>query len=479
MRKLEDELKAYSGTDMYPFHMPGHKRRGNAVFRTDITEIDGFDSLHDPEGILLEEMTFAADFYGTKDTFFLVGGSTCGILAAISAAVPAGGRILISRRSHISVYHAAYLRNLEIGYLEDEEARDRKADAVVLTSPSYEGCMSDVRAYAERAGQTGSVLIVDEAHGAHLSMHPYFPESAVKLGADLVIQSTHKTLPAMTQTALLHNVSGRVSRASLVKFLRIYESSSPSYVLMSSIASAVHAAAEGGRAYFDGYVRMLKEIREDLADGLAVLSLAGGAEGRLRGDELPPYPAGCALDPGKLVILVPDGKGSCVYDALRERFHLQPEMRTPDYVLLMTSVNDTREGFARLREALFELDREMRRSGGETAEEPPAEAGQRGPGPAGNGSVLLPPSRMPLAAAWDAAGEEVPLKEAEGRISADFCIVFPPDSPVIVPGEEFTAAVISRIAALEEREIPVTGVTGDGQVRCLPDGNASGLARNI
>lgn len=197
MKRLEEELLRYAESDMYPFHMPGHKRRGNALFKTDITEIDGFDNLHDPHSLLLREMQAAARFYGTKETSILVNGSTCGILAAISAAVRKGGRILIPRSAHISVYHAAYLRDLTLSYIGEEPGKE-EPDAVVLTSPSYEGCVSDIRSWAEYTKKRGIPLIVDEAHGAHFSRHPYFPESAISLGADLVIQSTHKTLPAMT-----------------------------------------------------------------------------------------------------------------------------------------------------------------------------------------------------------------------------------------------------------------------------------------
>ncbi|MDO5702103.1 MAG: decarboxylase, partial [Lachnospiraceae bacterium] len=224
MKKLEHELAGYAATDAYPFHMPGHKRRmpwalahdsgaRDALARAamlDITEIDGFDNLHAPEDLIRGEMEFAARYYGAMDTFFSVNGSTCAILTAISAAVPRGGTILIERCSHISVYHAAYLRGLTVRYLPREryhyhENVSRKdpdffsgADAVVITSPSYEGFVKNVSQAADEAHAAGAVLIVDEAHGAHFSGNGYFPESAVHLGADLVIESMHKTLPALT-----------------------------------------------------------------------------------------------------------------------------------------------------------------------------------------------------------------------------------------------------------------------------------------
>ena len=274
MRKLEEELNSLAKSNMYPFHMPGHKRQDAdpqggplcAARAWDITEIDGFDNLHDPSDLLREEMERAASFYGTKETYFLVNGSTCGILAAVSASVPRGGRILMERGCHISVYHAVYMRQLEVIYIEEPDVTgEGKAfenaapfDAVVITSPTYEGLVKDVRFWSDFAHAHGAVLIVDEAHGAHFSMHPYFPKSAVRCGADLVVQSLHKTLPSLTSTALLHNVSGRVSFSKIKRFLDIYETSSPSYLLLASITSLMHELEESGAHYFEDYVRRLR-----------------------------------------------------------------------------------------------------------------------------------------------------------------------------------------------------------------------------
>ncbi len=473
MKKLEEELRGYALSDHYPFHMPGHKRRGGGASGTDITEIDGFDNLHAAEGLLREEMRFAAGFYGARDTAFLVNGSTCGILAAISASVPEGGRLLVPRGAHISVYHAAYLRNLELIYAENGIPEESGyPDAVLITSPSYEGCVSDVAAWAGYAGRADIPLIVDEAHGAHFSMHPYFPVSAVRLGADLVVQSTHKTLPALTQTALLHNVTGRVPKERIDRFLRIYETSSPSYVLMASVTSCIHACAEGGPGYFGEYAERLRRLREELS-GLRNLRLIGGAEAVISRDtEFPPYRTGTRMDPGKLLIRGAGlMTGPALYDRLRLHYHLQPEMKTPDHVLLMTSVMDTEEGFERLRGALLETDR-LPECGQEETGRPERSGGERLPdlpdGTEGVSGEPLPPARMRIREAWDAPFETVPLDEAGGRICAEFCIVYPPDSPVIVPGEEITSRVTARIRDLRSRGLAVTGAEG-GMIRCISE----------
>ena len=547
MSGLEEKLSEYAETDMYPFHMPGHKRRLQAAFhatafgagaaapenplcpaapaapedplcsaaRLDITEIDGFDNLHAPEGILHEEMKLAAQVCGAAETWFSVNGSTCAILAAISAAVPRNGMMLIERGCHISVYHAAGLRGLKLRYIPEgmaafrfqhnpegmaafqfqhnpegmaapelqishrgpesggegntasslKRAESEKISAVVITSPSYTGEVRDVRSWAEYAHALGAVLIVDEAHGAHFSKHPWFPRSAVSQGADVVVQSLHKTLPALTQTALLHRVTERVSGEALSHFLDVYETSSPSYLLLASMTRCIHGMAERGEGYFEPYVGLLKKLRSELS-GLRHMRLAGSE------DEI----ATGLYDPGKLFIQVRDHvycslldreelSGPVLYDLLRLRYHLQPEMKTPDSVLLMTSPADSAEGFERLSAALREIDRNAYR---------PVPAGSGDPD-FGNAALPgfesqpdesgFPSCAMTITEAEDRPRETILLDEAQNRISASYVIVYPPDSPLIVPGEVFDSGLIGRIHALRRNGLTVTGLQQDASGR--------------
>ena len=395
--KLEDKLLAYSESEDYAFHMPGHKRRGNvngflggrsSLSAIDITEIPGFDDLHDPQDILKEEMERAAAFYGTKATIFSVNGSTASNLTALSAAVPFGGRVLIAENCHRSIPHAVELRHLKADVIRLGEiapdvpgpvtaemveaafagAEEDKAsgasgasryDAVVITSPTYEGVVSDVAAIAQVVHAHGALLIVDEAHGAHLSLHPAFPVSAVKAGetddmcrADLVTQSLHKTLPSLTQTSVLHNVTGRVSTDELMRWIDIYETSSPSYILMASITSCLHLIMEKGPGLFDSYVKALTECRAGLGalKKLELVSVNG---------------PGCAADPSKIVIGTKRAgiSGQELADRLRREHHLVFEKTTPYYALAMTSVADTQEGFDRLTRALYEIDGSLAEEG--------------------------------------------------------------------------------------------------------------------
>ncbi|MBQ6385623.1 MAG: hypothetical protein IJJ38_05565 [Lachnospiraceae bacterium] len=478
-RGLEAALRKLADSDMYPFHMPGHKRRTGPESRLDITEIDGFDDLHHPEGILREEMEAAARLFGAEETYFLVNGSTCGILAAISAAVPRGGTILIERSCHISVYHAAELMDLHIRYTGEPGSGPDSPEgvqAVVITSPSYEGCVKDVRSYADAAHAAGAVLIVDEAHGAHLPLmpeetRPFFPACAAALGADLVVESAHKTLPCLTQTAFLHNVSGRVPGWRLRKYLDIYETSSPSYLLLASVTGALHAFSDGGDQADSGrkqlvrYAGALRELRAELS-GLRFPRLAGGADGILTEDgEIPGYRAGTKLDPGKLVLLTEDA--DALYRALRENCHIQPEMKAPGYVLLMTSYADSAEGFSRLLSALREIDAAGR---AETASSKKS-AADTAPSDTSSPDAALPARSLPscamtISGACMAESELIPFADAAGRISGDYVAVFPPDTPLIVPGEIFDEDLISRAEFLLKRGYSLTGCDG-GRVRVL------------
>ncbi len=456
-------LEAYSRTDWYPFHMPGHKRQLPGC-ETDITEIDGFDNLHHPEDILKKEADRCAELYGTRETIFSVNGSSCALLAAVSAASGRGKRIWMERSAHISVYHGAVLRGLSIRYIgsdpdkEEISAGEEKPEAVVITSPTYEGGVKAVSAWAEKAHELGAVLIVDEAHGAHFSMHPYFPESAVRMGADVVIQSLHKTLPAMTQTALLHNVTGRIPGERLHRFMDFYETSSPSYVLMSSITGCLHFLEENRESAFAIYAERLAELRRSLS-GMRYLHLAGGETGSFAAhEELPGHPEGMRQDPGKIVITGMSGPE--LYRAVRERFHLQPEMKAPGYVLFMTSVCDTEEGFKRLETALLTLDREI----GNASEEKRQECMTAAPGQSempeigGKEEMPLPDVRMNPADAMEADSEQIALEQSAGRIAADFICMYPPDVPLVVPGEEIPEQLPQHIRSLLDAGYEITGI---------------------
>ncbi|MBP5414463.1 MAG: aminotransferase class V-fold PLP-dependent enzyme, partial [Lachnospiraceae bacterium] len=268
---MYDELKKLYDSDIYPMHMPGHKRRDgfgqikNAL-EIDITEIVGYDDLYEPEGFIKEALKRAAELYKAEHTMFLVNGSTVGILASVFAATKPCGRILIARNCHKSVYHAAALRELKAEYIfpsqkdgmfesiDPKEVEDKLKsadfDAVIITSPTYEGKVSDIEKIAHICHENKAALIVDEAHGAHFGFHDRFPKSAVG-AADLVVMSTHKTLPTLTQTGLLHVNDEYYEKVT--KYLQMFQTSSPSYLLMSSIDSCLSKIKESGSRLWEDF----------------------------------------------------------------------------------------------------------------------------------------------------------------------------------------------------------------------------------
>ncbi len=467
---LTAKLKRYGESDFYPLHMPGHKRRAygcmpEEVLRMDITEIDGFDNLHQPEGILQELQEHAAELFGAEETYYLVNGSTCGILSAVSAAVPEGGHILIARNCHKSVYHACYLRNLTISYLYPElleaydicepitcrqvqEALDQEADidAVLVVSPTYEGRIADIRKIAEVVHAKGIPLIVDEAHGAHLGFAEGFAKNSCRLGADLVINSVHKTLSAMTQTALLHVNGDLIDRNKLRRFLHIYQSSSPSYVLMASIENALWQVEHHGVEMFGEFIHRWRKMCDTLST-MKCLSI------------LPPEEK---QDLGKLLVSVKKTglSGQQLYGILLEEYHIQLEMAAPGYVLAMFTVGDDEEGYARMTEALLQIDARLEKSGSGVSPENlwgrDFEVMQFGM--PGRTAADLQPNSIPFYKAWDRETQWCELSACQGKYAGEFINLYPPGTPMIVPGEQIDSGLIARIRECLEKGLSVQGI---------------------
>lgn len=473
MERLFEQLKQYDESDIYPYHMPGHKRQSMGALpkqlaALDITEIEGFDNLHQPQGILQELQQYAARVYGAEETFYLVNGSTCGVLSAISTAVPIGGRILIARNCHKSVYHAAYLRQLHISYLYPElvpeigiceavsplqvkEALEREPDinGVLIVSPTYEGRIAEVEEIARIVHSHGIPLIVDEAHGAHLGFHPAFAGGSSRAGADLVITSVHKTLPAMTQTALLHVNGTQVDRRLVRRFLQIYQSSSPSYVLMASIDNAIHLAAEKGEQLFSRMVENWNHMLWELSACRALTIWPPAA--------LDPAEYQRHQDIGKLVISVKKTgiSGKQLYRELLEKYGLQMEMACEDYVLAMFTIADCSQGYERLTKALLEIDGRMAQAGSKRILSAGTGWGKR----TESGEALRHRDSRTLSECWNQPVEWSTLKNAVDRYAGEFVCVYPPGTPILVPGERLEETQRQLIEQCLADGLEVQGIT--------------------
>jgi arginine/lysine/ornithine decarboxylase len=457
--------------------MPGHKRKqlgkmAPELLRADITEIDGFDNLHQPEGILRDLQKRASELYRAEETFYLINGSTCGILSAVSAALPEGGHLLMARGCHKSAYHAVYLRGLRVSYLypepvknfdfgeavtaeQVEQALGSTPDigAVLIVSPTYEGRIADIRGIAEVVHKRGIPLIVDEAHGAHLGFAEGFAEGSCTQGADLVVHSVHKTLPATTQTALLHINGSRIDRERVKRFLHIYQSSSPSYLLMSGIEDALEIVAEQGKERFGRFRELYRKMLEHL-QACRVLRFVPW-EDIEKGRQ----------DIGKLVISAGEAEvsGQWIYDLLREKYHLQCEMAAGNYCLAMFTLADDEEAYDRMEQALLEIDRMLWNQETDTgirgAQPPETKEDFR------KEHIFIPDSAYPLTEAWDMPRKMTKLSDAVGCPVGDFVNLYPPGIPLLVPGEILNRELYEQILLDRARGLRVQGIEEqDGEV---------------
>ena len=462
---LYEKLIAHSKSNAYPFHMPGHKM-GRGMEREmpwgmDITEIEGFDNLHHPEGILKKAQETAASVYDTKECYYSVNGSTAALLAAVSATVPRNGQILVARNCHKAVYHALYLRNLIPTYVypqmdpkwwinggissdkvERALAENPEIKAVLLTSPTYDGVVSDIEKIAEIVHRYEIPLIVDEAHGAHFHFSNYFPTSAAELGADLVIQSFHKTLPSMTQTAVLHNCSDRVDSRLIRRFMGIYQSSSPSYILMASMDACMEKMSSDGNEMFREFTKILEKARRRLSECkyIRLVSPEIGTAGVFD------------YDRSKLLFSTRYASmtGSELAQILLEKYHIQVEMETEHYVLALAAVGDSGEGFERLCQAIEEINQEEAQKKKEKRETEEPKAGRT--------AYTSLSQFMSITEAMESESEIRKLEESVGRISAEFGYLYPPGIPLIVPGEQITGQFIRNMRIYMEEGLYLQGL---------------------
>jgi len=461
MQSLYQKLLDYSDFGIYPFHMPGHKRRLMEFvnpYSIDITEIEGFDNLHHPKGILKEAMEDTAKLYGADQSYFLVNGSTAGILSSFCATTKRKGKILMARNCHKAAYHGVFLQELNPVYIypqylpkfhlqgglcvekmEKLLINNPDIQMVFITSPTYEGIVSDIEKIADCVHRYHIPLIVDEAHGAHFRYGKGFPVSALDLGADIVIQSLHKTLPSLTQTAILHVKSKYVDLSEMERYLSIYQSSSPSYLLLSSMIECIKFMEEKGSEYMQELDDNLRDLREKCSK-LKYIKLM---DSRFIGK----YDI-FAMDQSKLVFSVSETNksGPEIYRILLNKYHLQMEMCGPSHVLAMAAIGDGKVGMQLLWDAVREIDSTLSRD----FSNPSVDFCDRG---------ILPGINL-----YDAVtGEKkrVALKDSEGEISGEFIYAYPPGIPILVPGEIINNEVLNSIFEYDKNGISLQGMEDD------------------
>ena len=403
--------------------MPGHKRNSDFEISgadIDITEIDGFDNLHNPEGILLELEKRVSDIFGSKKSILSVNGSTCCILSAISAVCKKGDTIIVARNCHKAVYNACYINELNIAYVEPEFCsesgiytkitqravdsaikKNPDAKAIVITSPTYEGTVSEIKADIP--------LIIDAAHGSHFGLGDFLPARA---NGDIVINSLHKTLPSLTQTAVIH-INNDDYKASVKKYMDIFESSSPSYILLASIEKCIDFTEKSQNA-FSEYKNMLSIFYQKLSRIKNIRVFKND-------------------DPTRIIISADGYSGAELSGHLRKN-GIEAEGFGLNYVILISTVCDTEKGFDALINALSSIEKRE------------------------NADVCLDKIKLPVKKynPWEIENiTETEFIKSSGRISGEYVFAYPPGVPILVPGEIINDNTIDYINTLINQDINI------------------------
>lgn len=486
-------LIAYNTEGSYPWHMPGHKRRQHTIFpelvdnpfSIDVTEVGDLDEFHHPTGIIKQALDRATEVYGSTRSYYLVNGSTCGVLAAISAVCKPGEKIMVARNSHKSVYHAIRLLRLKPVYVMPDWNDDlqmfggmspevvKKAikvhedvKAVLMVSPTYEGVVSDVEKIAKIAHKAKVPLIVDAAHGAHFEYvsnvnetisttnYEKVPDPAIRVGADIVIESLHKTLPAMTQCGILHYKSGFIKQSCLEEYLSVYQSTSPSYVFMATMEACIEKMDHERDGLFIVYKHLLKEYRKKFEE-LQHIHLVG--EDDFKKNSMYDYDdAKLVFTVGRCGIPQEDGmkivNGVVLGEILHKEYGQMMEMAAGNYVIAMTSVADTKEAFEALYQALEAIDSqliELEENVDNNIE----------------GSVnyaLLSERKMTIAEAKESNLMGQSLEEAQGYICGEYIYIYPPGIPLIVPGEVLSMEILREIKKALQLGLNIKGLIDKG-----------------
>jgi arginine/lysine/ornithine decarboxylase len=434
-----------------PFYAPGHKRGqgissalinllGAKVFQADLPELPELDNLFAPEGVLLEAQILASETFGADQTWFLVNGSTCGIIAAILATCQPGDKIILPRNVHQSAISGLILSGAipifinpeydaqwDITYsitaesVADALRHHPDAKAVMMVYPTYHGVCGDIAKIAEIVHQYNIPLLVDEAHGAHFNFHPDLPISGLKSGADLTVQSIHKVLGAMTQASMLHVKHDRVNSQRVSRALQLVESTSPSYLLLASLDAARQQMALEGNALMSHTLALADKARSFLSQipGLSVLQLSKRSPGFVN------------LDKTRLTVKVSD-LGITGFEGdqiLNEELGVTAELPLLHHLTFIISLGNTEADIDNLVKAFINLEERMKkRKGGEKRDKI-----------LGYSFVDLPlPIALTPREAFFSMGEMVSREKAKNRISAELICPYPPGIPILMPGEIIT-----------------------------------------
>ncbi|MFC4620340.1 aminotransferase class I/II-fold pyridoxal phosphate-dependent enzyme [Camelliibacillus cellulosilyticus] len=464
---LYDVLNKYTHEQIYSFHVPGHKDGSafpggaeqyfRSLLRLDATEVGDLDDLHAPQGAIGEAHGLLRDLYGSVKSYFLVNGSTLGNLAMVFSVLRPDDLVLVQRNCHKSIFSALKLARVRPVFLASEidpcsgmavgpsketvsAALERypEAKALLLTHPNYYGiARKDVADVIVTARQKGLIVLVDEAHGAHFILDEPVPPSALTFGADAVVQSAHKTLPAMTMGAYLHINSDQISVTDIETALSIFETSSPSYPIMASLdlARAYLAKVKQDRPLFKNILHRIYAFRENLSqlEGLRIVESIAHFQ-----------------DPFKLLV-TNDVSGFELQEQLIS-MGLYPEMADPQHVLLTLALDEQ----APYERAMTLIKKNWHPNSESISIKQPCIK-----------TVVTMKKRMSgLAVTYSemeqAESEIIPLDQSTGRIAAGPIIPYPPGVPVLIEGERITDEEIEAVTAWQSAGARFHGFFNNG-----------------
>ncbi|MCQ6563751.1 aminotransferase class I/II-fold pyridoxal phosphate-dependent enzyme [Paenibacillus mendelii] len=479
---LLEMLYEHHLSDPSSFHVPGHKfgqtiammesshnealQQVRSMMKMDVTELSVTDDLHDPTGVIEEAQNLAAACFGAEETYFLVGGSTAGNLAMLLACCEPGDLILVQRSAHKSILNGLALAGGQAVFLMPdkdvttglaiapsvqhiEEALNKypQAKAVLLTNPSYYGVSVDLRPYADTIHRHDKLLLVDEAHGAHYGLDPLLPTSALQAGADAVVQSTHKTLSALTMGAMLHIQGYRMDRKAVRQALTMIQSSSPSYPIMASLDIARAMVDTFGHEMFISGIDAARAFRQWVKETCKRLEIVESTSSHVR------------MDPLRVVLKDATGNHSG-YELQRMLADkgCWVEMADSERIVLLCAAPAVLEDMVRLQEQILTIENESWSGNAECDLEYARQAETEfwmqsdkdsgGQYPKSEGQWISEPvsfSRRPFQA--DRL-EQIGLDDAAGRIAAESVIPYPPGIPILYAGERITAGSVQYLAAL-------------------------------
>ena len=490
---LADRLLEYEKQRRISFHVPGHKGSfffsaseplsslfSPGMIKADITEIDGFDDLHHPQGIILEAERLAAELFGADETFFLVNGTTSGVAAAVSAVAYQGAPVLVCRHCHESVIRGLILGGGQPVYLEesfDEELgipagvsrqsvqraleRCPQARALVITHPSYYGTCSRLQEITDLCHSFGTAVIADEAHGAQLyfSDQRDFP-GALEAGCDISVQSTHKMLGSLTQSSMLHVRGDLIDRDRLRSLAGMMNSTSPSYLLMASLDAVRHEMALRGKDIWPVLGKMTAAAADEIAgiDGIRCVREYRNAEGKrqkIEGSRLLISAAGMGIS------------GRNLYEILAREYRIDAEFADEFYVIAVAGSGTQRHDFTSLREALTDFSEKRKKCCGDPcfesshrqAEEKIDSLRRR----LKRYFSLRHEAALSPRDAFFSPSEKIPLREAAGRTAARSVSVYPPGIPVLCPGEVITEEICRYLTEALKDGCHIHGIAREGE----------------